>query len=283
MNLKVKLQSLVSLVLFSFLSLSVFSCSSSTESQMETETWAEKLGYPEGSKVLLLHIDDAGMCDEANLASKNYFDNYEIQSAAIMVPCPSAYDAMRWAAQNPHVDVGLHLTLTSEWKTYRWPSVSPVEEVPSLIVLQHYWLWQAMHDAGLGDEADEFIADLEILRTSLGGHGDTGIRLVVDFICRVRTFGFHLATLDVRQDSAVHREAVGEALARTDFYRHLEFVNPVARRSIARCERQIYRDFRANNTRQRTLQLPDAQQFRYRHYPLRVIQSRLRARASLDW
>ena len=70
MNLKLKLQSLVSLVLFSLLSLSFFSCSSSTDSQMETINWAEKLGFPEGSKVLLLHIDDAGMCDEANLASK---------------------------------------------------------------------------------------------------------------------------------------------------------------------------------------------------------------------
>jgi len=123
----------MSFTLASFLSLIFFSCSSSSETQKKTQTWAEKLGFPEGSKVLLLHIDDAGMCDEANLASKNYFDNYEIQSAAIMVPCPSAYDALRWAAQNPHVDVGLHLTLTSEWKTYRWGTVANEADVPGLL------------------------------------------------------------------------------------------------------------------------------------------------------
>lgn len=122
--LKINFRWLMSVTLISFLSLSFFSCSSSSETQMETQTWAEKIGYPEGSNVLLLHIDDAGMCDEANLASKNYFDRYEIQSGVIMVPCPSAGMAMHWAAQNPHVDVGLHLTLTSEWKTYRWGTVA---------------------------------------------------------------------------------------------------------------------------------------------------------------
>jgi phosphoenolpyruvate carboxylase len=63
----------------------------------------------------------------------------------------------------------------------------------------------------------QFIADLEVLQASLQGHGDTGGGLVLDLIRRVHTFGFHLATLDVRQDSAVHREAVAQALARADF------------------------------------------------------------------
>jgi len=133
MNHKINLQSLFRILLLSFLSFSLFSCSSSSESQKTSKTWAEKLGFPDGSKVLLLHIDDAGMCDEANMASKNYFDNYEIQSAAIMVPCPAAGMAMRWAAQNPQVDVGLHLTLTSEWKTYRWGTVASAKDVPGLL------------------------------------------------------------------------------------------------------------------------------------------------------
>ena len=63
----------------------------------------------------------------------------------------------------------------------------------------------------------DFIADLERLVASLETHGATGARPVHDLLLRVRTFGFHLATLDVRQDSAVHRDAVGEALGRDDF------------------------------------------------------------------
>jgi hypothetical protein len=100
--------------------------------QKET-TWAEKLGYPAGSKVIMLHADDAGMCTEANIATtQNLLEGY-IQSAAAMPPCPAFEDMIQWAIEHPQMDVGLHLALTSEWKTYRWPSVLPVSEVPGLI------------------------------------------------------------------------------------------------------------------------------------------------------
>jgi predicted glycoside hydrolase/deacetylase ChbG (UPF0249 family) len=62
-----------------------------------------------------------------------YLTNKEIQSAAIMVPCPYAKDAIKWAAENPKFDVGLHLTLTSEWKTYRWGTVADPSKVPGLL------------------------------------------------------------------------------------------------------------------------------------------------------
>ena len=95
--------------------------------------WAERLGYPAGKKVIMLHVDDAGMCEEANIATKRYLLAGQVQSAAVMMPCPESEDMIEWAKANPSMDVGLHLTHTSEWKDYRWPSVSPVEEVPSLI------------------------------------------------------------------------------------------------------------------------------------------------------
>jgi phosphoenolpyruvate carboxylase len=63
----------------------------------------------------------------------------------------------------------------------------------------------------------ELLADLECLRDSLDSHGGTGSARVREVILRVRAFGFHLASLDVRQDSAVHRAALGEALGREDF------------------------------------------------------------------
>ena len=130
---KFGLASFLSIGFIGLVSMSIVSCTSSDKSQKESQTWAEKLGFPEGKKVLMLHVDDAGMCDEANIATKNYFDNKEIQSAAIMVPCPSAGAAMQWAAQHPNVDVGLHLTLTSEWKTYRWGTVADAADVPGLL------------------------------------------------------------------------------------------------------------------------------------------------------
>lgn len=99
----------------------------------EKQNWAEKLGYPAGKKVIILHADDAGMCEEANVSTKYYLENDYIQSAAVMVPCPAADDFIKWALLNPKEDVGVHLTLTSEWKEYRWPTILATAKVPGLI------------------------------------------------------------------------------------------------------------------------------------------------------
>ncbi|WP_282160462.1 polysaccharide deacetylase family protein [Ulvibacterium marinum] len=98
-----------------------------------SRTWAEKLGWPAGKKVIMLHADDIGMCPEANEAAEKQLVDGVIQSAAVMIPCPNAEEFISWAVNNPKMDVGLHLTLTSEWKTYRWGTVTPHEEVPGLL------------------------------------------------------------------------------------------------------------------------------------------------------
>ena len=116
----------------------IMSCANDTHTtdgkdQPEPKTWAEKLGFPAGKKVLILHADDIGMCPEANISAKRYLNQDEIQSAAVMMPCPNAEDFILWAKENPGKDVGLHLTLTSEWKTHRWGPVTDQAEVPGLI------------------------------------------------------------------------------------------------------------------------------------------------------
>ena len=101
--------------------------------KIATKTWAEKLGYGAGQKVLLLHCDDAGMCPEANAAVQNYIVNKQINAAAVMMPCPNAKEMIDWAKKYPDADLGVHLTLTSEWKTYRWGPVTNPKKVPGLI------------------------------------------------------------------------------------------------------------------------------------------------------
>jgi hypothetical protein len=96
-------------------------------------TNAEKLGFPEGKKVILLHCDDAGMCDEANIAVRHYFETGDLRSTAVMVPCPYAMELIEWAKTQDSPDVGVHLTLTSEWKNYRWGTVSDPAKVAGLI------------------------------------------------------------------------------------------------------------------------------------------------------
>ena len=96
-------------------------------------TWAEKLGFPPSAKVLILHADDIGMCYEANKAAQHYFENRQIQSASVMVPCPWFPEMAEWWKTRPEHDIGLHLALTSEWKTYRWDPVADASTVPGLI------------------------------------------------------------------------------------------------------------------------------------------------------
>src|SRR6478609_6096048 len=110
--------SLLLLVLFSG---SAFSQTKPTTAKATATTNAEKLGFPKGKTVLLLHMDDIGMCPEANTAAIRYIENKNIMSAAVMMPCPNAVEFIEWAKTHPAAEIGLHLTLTSEWQTYRWP------------------------------------------------------------------------------------------------------------------------------------------------------------------
>jgi len=107
--------------------------SGSDNTAKEPQTWGEKLGFPADARVLILHADDAGMCDEANKAIQAYLADNDIQSTAVMMPCPFAEDMEAWYKQNPTEDVGMHLTLTSEWQNYRWGPVADAKTVPGLI------------------------------------------------------------------------------------------------------------------------------------------------------
>lgn len=101
--------------------------------QKEYANQAERLGFPAGRKVLILHADDIGMCEEANIAVIPNLENNYIQSASVMMPCEYSDEFMQWYKTNPGYDIGLHLTLTSEWKTWRWGSVANKTTVPSLL------------------------------------------------------------------------------------------------------------------------------------------------------
>ena len=103
------------------------------KSNQQERSWAEKLGFPSGKRVLLLHIDDVGMCPEANTSTYHYIEKGFLNSAAVMMPCPNAEEVILWAKGHPKADIGLHLTLTSEWTNHRWGPVTDPKKVPGLI------------------------------------------------------------------------------------------------------------------------------------------------------
>ena len=99
----------------------------------QTRTVAERLGYPADSKLLILHADDLGVAHSADVASFDALDKGAITSASIMMPTPWVTEVATYARAHPNADLGLHLTLTAEWETYRWGGVSPADKIPSLL------------------------------------------------------------------------------------------------------------------------------------------------------
>jgi hypothetical protein len=106
----------------------------------QTKTIAERLGYPADSKLLILHADDLAVAHSEDAASFDALDKQAVTSASIMVPCPWLTEVADYAKAHPDADLGLHLTLTSEWKTYRWGPVESKDKVPSLLDPSGY-LW----------------------------------------------------------------------------------------------------------------------------------------------
>jgi len=101
--------------------------------QAQTRTVAERLGYPANAKLLILHGDDLGVAHSVDAASLDALDRGAITSASIMMPAPWVTEVAAYARAHPNADLGLHLTLTSEWETYRWGSVDAKDKVQSLL------------------------------------------------------------------------------------------------------------------------------------------------------
>ena len=100
---------------------------------------AERLGYPADAKLVILHADDLAVAHSVDQAIFAALGQKAVSSASVMVPCPWLTEVAAYAKANPGVDLGLHLTLTSEWNTYRWGPVAPKDQVQSLLAPDGYF------------------------------------------------------------------------------------------------------------------------------------------------
>jgi hypothetical protein len=98
-------------------------------------------------KHVVVHADDLGMCHGANAAYADLVRLGVCSSGSVMVPCPWFLEVAEMAAADRRLDLGVHLTLTSEKRFYKW---RPISRPPA--------------SAGLTDSNGMLFADVATLR-----------------------------------------------------------------------------------------------------------------------
>lgn len=122
-------------------------------------TYAERLGWPAGTKAVIFHVDDAGMSYDSNLGVTQAIEQGVATSTSVMMPCPWAPQFAAYVQEHPQTDAGIHLTLTAEWKNYRWGPVAGRSVVPGLVD-GHGYLWHDVEEAIGHATPDEFEAEV---------------------------------------------------------------------------------------------------------------------------
>ena len=106
---------------------------------MGDNPFVKRLGFDAADRVVVINADDIGMCHATLPAFLNLVDSGLISSGSMMVPCPWFAEAAAACRKRPSVDVGIHLTLTSEWDGYRWGPLSTRDPASGLIDGEGYF------------------------------------------------------------------------------------------------------------------------------------------------
>jgi len=173
----------------------------------QTKTVAERLGYPADAKLLIVHADDLAVAHSVDAASFDALDKNAVTSASIMVPCPWLTEVAAYAKNHPDADLGLHLTLTSEWKIYRWGPVESKDKVPSLLDPAGY-LWSEAAPAARNIKPEE---------------AEREIRAQVE---RAVAAGIHPTHLDTHMGTLIATPELFAALAKIAHQYNLPFLAP---------------------------------------------------------
>lgn len=131
---------------------------------------AEKLGYSENDKLLIIHADDLGLARSVNKASFDAIKKNMVSSASIMAPCAYTDEVAVFAKKNPNADLGVHLTVTNEWKGCMWGPVLSKGPCSSLVDYKggfHFGVKNFVNRSDPAEVKEELQAQIDSIR-SLG-------------------------------------------------------------------------------------------------------------------
>jgi hypothetical protein len=116
----------------------------------------EALGFSDGDRVVVVHVDDIGMCDAANRGGVQALEG-AATCGSVMVPCPAFEAIAKTAVGRPDLDLGVHLTLNAEYESYRWGPVA--DDVPGLCAPDG-GMWRDPADTKANASSDEVEREL---------------------------------------------------------------------------------------------------------------------------
>ena len=147
----------------------------------------KKLGYDKHDRVVIIHADDVGMCQATLPALTDLWDAGLISSAATMVPCSWFPEVAAFCRAHGDVDMGVHLTLTCEYRSYRWGPISTRQPA-----------------SGLLDEEGYFYFDNDGVQTHAATKAVASEMAAQ--VARARAAGVDVTHIDTHQLSAYHRK-----------------------------------------------------------------------------
>lgn len=134
------------------------------------------------------------MSYSVNMAAKDVIETGIPVSASVMFACPWYQEAVELLKRHPDVSVGIHLTLNSEWKYYKWGPVAGQNAVPSLVDQDGHFFPTTQQFL----DNDPDLAELEVeLRAQIERALNTGLQIdYVDYHMgtAISTDEFHALT-----------------------------------------------------------------------------------------
>jgi chitin disaccharide deacetylase len=113
----------------------------------------------DGQIRLIVRGDDMGFSHEVNVACIKAYQQGILTSVEVMVPCDYFLEAVEMLKENPGLDVGIHLTLNSEWENIKW---GPITNAPSLVDENGYFFPMTWPDEAYSPDKALGTADWKI-------------------------------------------------------------------------------------------------------------------------